>query len=78
MKPEAERHDSKRTRNVDLMHADQHEHTQSYLLRLWHSAGDGSCRALLQSIKTGERHMFGDLESLLAFLVDQAQPLPPA
>ena len=48
---------------------------QSYLLRLWHSGEAVSVaqqwRASLQSIKTGERHMFADLETLLAFLIDQ-------
>jgi hypothetical protein len=39
----------------------------SYLLRLWHG-GDGGLRASLQSVQTGERHMFANLESLLAFL----------
>ncbi|CAN5874699.1 hypothetical protein BH10CHL1_BH10CHL1_22280 [soil metagenome] len=46
---------------------------QSYLLRLWRSSGDGGWRASLQSVQTNERHMFADLESLLAFLVEQAQ-----
>jgi hypothetical protein len=49
---------------------------QSYLLRLWRSGADGQWRASLQSVQTGERHMFADLESLLAFLVEQAQPTP--
>jgi len=48
---------------------------QSYLLRLWHSgemlAATQQWRASLQSIKTGERHMFADLDTLLAFLIDQ-------
>ena len=54
---------------------------QSYLLRLWHGGGAGGraddrCwRASLQSVKTGERHMFADLETLLAFLVDQTTHL---
>lgn len=50
---------------------------RSYLLRLWRSGGDGGWRASLQSVQTGDRHMFADLESLLIFLVEQAQS-PPA
>ena len=49
---------------------------QSYLLRLWRSGGDGGWRASLQSVQTGERHMFADLDSLLAFLVEQSRPPP--
>jgi hypothetical protein len=47
------------------------EMTQSYLLRLWRGSGDSGVRASLQSVRTGERRMFADLESLLAFLCDQ-------
>lgn len=43
----------------------------SYLLRLWRSGADGAWRASLQSVQTGERHMFADLESLLTFLVER-------
>ena len=50
----------------------QQEH-RSYLLRLWHAGGDGGWRASLQSIPAGERHMFADLESLLAFLFSLSQ-----
>lgn len=48
------------------------EERYSYLLRLWRSGGDGGWRASLQSVQSGERHMFADVESLLAFLVEQA------
>jgi hypothetical protein len=48
----------------------------SYLLRLWRSGEDGGWRASLQSIQTGERHMFADMESLFAFLVEQRCPSP--
>jgi hypothetical protein len=41
----------------------------SYLLRLWRSGADGGWRASLQTIPGGQRHMFADLESLLAFLL---------
>jgi hypothetical protein len=40
----------------------------SYLLRLWRAGGEGSWRASLQSIPSGERHMFVNLDSPLAFL----------
>lgn len=46
------------------------EERYSYLLRLWRS--DDQWRASLQSVQSGERHMFADLESLLAFLVEQS------
>ena len=46
---------------------------QSYLLRLWRSGADSGWRASLQSVQSGERHMFADLDSLLAFLVEQSQ-----
>ncbi len=47
---------------------------RSYLLRLWRSGGDGDWRASLQAVHNGERHMFADVESLLAFLVEQLRP----
>ncbi|MEZ4869264.1 MAG: hypothetical protein R3C14_48525 [Caldilineaceae bacterium] len=50
----------------------QNEERYSYLLRLWRSGTDRAWRASLQSVQTGERHMFADLESLLAFLVEQS------
>ncbi|MCX6047701.1 MAG: hypothetical protein NT075_21595 [Chloroflexi bacterium] len=54
----------------------QSEDNHSYLLRLWRSGASGEWRASLQSVQTGERHMFADLESLLAFLVEQSHPPP--
>jgi hypothetical protein len=45
----------------------------SYLLRLWRDQAPNGWRASLQSTKTGERHSFADLDSLLAFLLTQAQ-----
>lgn len=51
-----------------------HPDYRAYLLRLWRSGGDGSWRASLQSVRTGERHVFADMESLLAFLVDLSTP----
>lgn len=50
-----------------------HAAHHSYLLRLWQSE-NGGWRASLQSIQTSERHMFADLESLLAFLADHSWP----
>jgi hypothetical protein len=46
-----------------------HQEHWSYLLRIWRAGGEGGWRASLQSIPEGERHMFADLESLLAFLL---------
>jgi hypothetical protein len=45
----------------------------SYLLRLCRAGGEGSWRASLQSIPSSERHMFADLDSLLAFLFALSQ-----
>lgn len=50
----------------------QPEERYSYLLRLWRNGPNGGWRASLQSVQTGEQHMFADLESLLAFLVEQS------
>ena len=47
---------------------------RSYLLRLWRSNANGHWRASLQSVQSGERHMFADIDSLLAFLVEQSKP----
>lgn len=60
--------------NACLKPSDEHH---SYLLRLWRSSGDGQWRASLQSVQTGERHMFADLESLLSFLVEASKPCNP-
>jgi hypothetical protein len=49
------------------------EQQRSYLLRVWQAGGEGGWRASLQSIPAGERHMFADLESLMAFLFDMSQ-----
>lgn len=54
----------------------QPEDRHSYLLRLWRSGVDGTWRASLQSVQTGERHMFADMASLLTFLVGQSLPPP--
>lgn len=49
--------------------------THAYLLRLWRSGANGSWRASLQSVRSGERHMFPDLETLFAFLIEHVQSL---
>jgi hypothetical protein len=48
----------------------------SYLLRLWRGR-DKNWRASLQSVQTGERHMFADLESLQTFLFRMVHPERP-
>jgi hypothetical protein len=53
--------------------SDEHH---SYLLRLWRSGADGRWRASLQSVQSGERHMFAELESVLGLLVDQSRSPP--
>jgi hypothetical protein len=40
----------------------------SYLLRVWREGSDGAWRASLESVVTGERHYFSDLEKLLVFI----------
>jgi hypothetical protein len=50
----------------------QQEHW-SYLLRIWRASGNSGWRASLQSIPDSERHMFADLDSLLAFLLGLSQ-----
>ena len=40
----------------------------SFLLRLWREDPRAPWRASLQSTATGERHIFADIASLLAFL----------
>jgi len=50
-----------------------HQEHWSYLLRIWRAGGAGGWRASLQSIPAGERHMFADLESLLACLFGLSQ-----
>ena len=61
------------TAEQKVTHPTYHQEHRSYLLRLWHAGGDGGWRASLQSIPAGERHMFADLESLLAFLFSLSQ-----
>jgi len=48
----------------------QQSQYEAYLLRLWRSDGK-TWHASLQSVRTGERHMFADRESLLTFLSRQ-------
>jgi len=60
-------------RPAEQAHVTNHEEHWSYLLRLWRAGADGGWRASLQSIPAGERHMFADLDSLLAFLFALSQ-----
>ena len=53
--------------------AEAEDVAQEAMLRLWRSGVDSNWRASLQSVQTGERHMFADLDSLLAFLVEQSR-----
>ncbi len=41
---------------------------QSYLLRLWRPGEEEPWRAMLEAVGNNERHSFGDLEDLVAFL----------
>lgn len=54
------------------VNATTHGERYSYLLRLWRGGAGGGWCASLHSVQTGERHMFADVESLLAFLLEQA------
>ncbi len=54
--------------NGQTMGATPPTQTHAYLLRLWRSSTDSTWRGSLQSVQSGERHMFADVESLFAFL----------
>jgi hypothetical protein len=41
---------------------------RSYLVRFWQSTEQGSWRASAQCVQTGDTLLFGNVESLLAFL----------
>ena len=71
MNPEPESHELKSDARQPTA-AEQHRH-RSYLLRLWCSSAGGVWQASLQSVQSGERHSFADLDSLLAFLVEIVQ-----
>jgi hypothetical protein len=47
----------------------------SFLLRLWRESEYGAWRASLESVTTGERHGFGSLASLIAFLEAECQAM---
>jgi hypothetical protein len=51
---------------------------RSYLLRLWRAEEPGvAWRVMLESVnEPGQRHYFKDLESLMAYLMQQWQPPP--
>lgn len=48
---------------------------RSYLLRVWREDDQSPWRASLQSIATGERRGFGNLEAMLDFLKRQESRL---
>jgi hypothetical protein len=54
----------------------QREARYSYLLRLWQSGAEANWCASLQSVRSGERHMFPDLETLFAFLIEHVRSSP--
>jgi hypothetical protein len=47
----------------------------SYLLRVWRESEHGAWRASLESVTTGERHGFGSLSMLFAFLQAECQAI---
>jgi len=47
----------------------------SFLLRLWRESEYGAWRASLESVTTGERHGFGSLAGLMAFLQVECQAM---
>lgn len=49
---------------------------RSYLVRFWQSNQQGSWRASAQCVQTGNTVLFGDVESLLAFLQAEIQVRP--
>ena len=52
---------------------------RAYLLRVWQVLGDDEVpawRASLEDVQTGERHGFGSLEQLLAFLLEETAAVP--
>ena len=49
---------------------------QSYLVRLWQSSEQGAWRASAQCVQTGGSVLFGDVESLLAFLQTEVKARP--
>ncbi len=51
-------------------------HYQSYMLRLWREAPDGSYRASLQATTNGDQLAFADLPTLFTFLVQLEQATP--
>ncbi len=50
------------------------ERYQAYLVRLWQDSAHGPWRATLQSVQTGEKLLFADLEQLFAFVRGQCTP----
>ena len=44
---------------------------RAYLIRLWQESTQTPWRASTQCVQTGEKHFFGDMAALHAFLVEQ-------
>lgn len=45
----------------------------AYLLRLWRDSAGSPWRASVQSVQTGEKILFADLDALFTFLESQTQ-----
>ena len=45
--------------------------SQSYLMRLWRTDKGNTCRVMLESVDTHERHGFANIRDLCAFLTEQ-------
>jgi hypothetical protein len=65
-------------RQLETAMTTEQQHYLAYMLRLWQVSSDGEpiWRASLESPHTGERHGFANLESLFAFLEEQAGGQP--
>ena len=53
-------------------------HYRSYLLRFWQDSEQGCWRASAHCVQTGSTLLFGDVESLLAFLQIEFKSATPA
>ncbi len=49
----------------------------AYLLRLWRDGERAPWRASLEAPGHAEIHTFGDLQALIAFLLEQTEQAPP-
>lgn len=55
-----------------------HPMQMSYLLRVWRETEDGTWRASVENVTSGERHYFGDLDHLLTFIKNGGSLPPPS